>query len=121
MPPDLTISLINHSNPEMLRDCMHSIYATTRDCTLDIWVVDNATNGRLVPEIQAEFPQVNWLFNSERLGFSANHNQVLRQASGRCVCILNDDTIMHEGALDTLVHYIDAHPRVGMAGAKLLN
>ncbi len=121
MPPDVTISIINHSNPRMLRDCLRSLFAATHQATLDVWVVDNATHGELVPEIQAEFPGVRWLFNAERLGFSANHNQVLQQASGRYACILNDDIIVHDGAFDTLVAYMDANPKVGMAGAKLLN
>src|SRR5688572_27522880 len=73
--PDLVISLINHSNPDLLRDCLRSLYAgTSRDVRLEVWVVDNATDGRLVPEIRAEFPETRWLFNRERLGFSANHN-----------------------------------------------
>ena len=121
MQTDLTISLINHSNPELLRDCLHSLYAATSAIVFDVWVVDNATDRRLVPEIQAEFPQVKWLFNARREGFSKNHNQVLQQAEGRYVCILNDDTIVHTGAFDTLVGYMDANPEAGMAGARLLN
>ena len=118
---DLSISLINHSNPDLLRDCLRSLYASTHTLRLDIWIVDNATDKRLVAEMQAEFPHVRWLFNAERLGFSANHNQVLKQASGRYLCILNDDTLIHDETFDTLVAYMDAHPPVGMAGAKLLN
>lgn len=121
MQPDLTISIINHSNPALLRDCLRSLFAATHHITLDVWVVDNATDRAGVPEMQAEFPQVRWLFNTERLGFSANNNQVLARAEGRYACILNDDTLIHDGAFDTLVAYLDAHPQVGMAGARLLN
>jgi N-acetylglucosaminyl-diphospho-decaprenol L-rhamnosyltransferase len=64
---------------------------------------------------------VRWLFNTQRKGFSANHNQVLSQARGRYLCIFNDDTIVHEGAFDSLVRFMDENPRVGMAGARLLN
>ena len=121
MRPDLTISLINHSNPALMRECLRSLFAATHDTRLDVWVVDNATGGAGVPEMQAEFPQVRWLFNAARQGFSANHNQVLCRAEGRYACILNDDTIIHNGAFDTLVRYMDENPQVGMAGARLLN
>ena len=121
MPPDLTISIINHSNPQMLHECLRSLFAATHTVSLDVWVVDNATGGAGVPEMQAAFPQVRWLFNEQRLGFSANHNQVLRQATGRYACILNDDMVVHDGAFDTLVAYMDQNPKVGMAGARLLN
>lgn len=121
MSIDLTVSLINHSNPELLRECLRSIYAGTHDIAFDVWVVDNATDGRLVPEMRAEFPVVRWLLNERRLGFSANHNQVLARAAGRYVCVLNDDTIVHDGALATLVAYMDANPDVGLVGPRLLN
>lgn len=121
MTPDLTISIINHSNPQMLHECLRSLFAATHTVSLDVWVVDNATGSVGVPEMQAAFPQVRWLFNERRQGFSANHNQVLRRATGRYACILNDDMIVHDGAFDTLVAYMDENPKVGMAGARLLN
>jgi GT2 family glycosyltransferase len=121
MIPDLAISIINHSNPGMLRDCLRSIYSATRKIRFEIWVIDNATDQKLVPEIRAEFASVKWLFNSSRLGFSANHNQALAAAQGRYLCILNDDTILHDGALDELVAYMDANPATGMTGPRLLN
>jgi N-acetylglucosaminyl-diphospho-decaprenol L-rhamnosyltransferase len=121
MRPDLTLSIINHANPHLLQACLRSLFAATHTLRLDVWVVDNATDRAGVREIQAEFPQVHWLFNTERLGFSANHNQVLKQAAGRYACILNDDTIVHDGALDTLIAYLDTHPQIGLAGAKLLH
>ncbi|WP_163869396.1 glycosyltransferase family 2 protein [Myxococcus eversor] len=119
--PDLVISIVNHSNPELLHDCLRTLYATTRECTFEVWVVDNATDGRGVEAMRRDFPQVRWLFNSARKGFSANHNQVLRQARGRHFCIFNDDTLVHEDAFDSLVRFMDENPRVGMAGARLLN
>ena len=121
MPPDLTISIINHSNPQMLHECLRSLFAGTHRVRLEVWVVDNATGGAGVAEMRAAFPQMRWLFNPERRGFSANHNQVLRQATGRYACILNDDTVVHDGAFDRLVAYMDENPQVGMAGARLLN
>jgi GT2 family glycosyltransferase len=121
MIPDLAISIINHSNPDMLRDCVRSIYATTKGIAFEIHVVDNATDGRFIDEIKTEFPAVKWLMNSRRLGFSANHNQVLSTAAGRYVCILNDDTLIHDGAMESLVRYLDANPKIGLAGPRLLN
>jgi GT2 family glycosyltransferase len=120
MPVDLRISIVNHSNPEMLRDCIESIYRTTLR-SLEIWVIDNATGGRMVDEIQTEFPKVRWKANHVPRGFSANHNQVLREAAAGYSIILNDDVLVHDGAFDTLADYLDKHPKCGMAGPRLLN
>ena len=118
---DVVVSVVNHSNPDLLADCLRSLHAATRAVSFEVWVVDNATGGRGVDEMRAEFPQVRWLFNAQRLGFSANHNQVLSQAHGRYYCVLNDDTVIYDRALDELVEYMDAHPRIGVAGPRLLN
>jgi N-acetylglucosaminyl-diphospho-decaprenol L-rhamnosyltransferase len=119
--PDLSITVINHSNPEFLRDCLRSIFQESKEISLEVIAIDNATNQRLVPEIQAEFPQVRWLFNSRSQGYSANHNQGLRIATGRYLCTLNDDTVIHDKALAKIVAYLDKHPEVGMLGPRLLN
>lgn len=119
--PDLSITVINHSNPDYLQECLRSVFREADGLTLEVIVIDNATNQRLVPELRAEFPQVQWLFNARSLGYSANHNQGLKLATGRYLCTLNDDTVVHEQALGKMVAYLDAHPEVGMLGPRLLN
>ncbi|MBK8836581.1 MAG: glycosyltransferase [Anaerolineae bacterium] len=54
-------------------------------------------------------------------GFSANQNQMLRRATGRYLMPLNSDIVIHPGALQDLVAFMDAHPRCGLAGPKLLH
>jgi GT2 family glycosyltransferase len=119
--PDVVISIVNHSNPEMLAECLRSIHINTRCVSFEVWVVDNATDGRGVADIRSEFPDTRWILNDRRQGFAANHNQVLIRACGRHFCILNDDTVVLPGGLDELVDFLDAHPDVGMAGPRTLN
>jgi N-acetylglucosaminyl-diphospho-decaprenol L-rhamnosyltransferase len=119
--PDVVVSVVYTSNPDLVADCLRSLYAATRAVSFEVWVVDNATDGCAVDQMRTEFPQVRWLVNAKRLGFSANHNQVLSQARGRYYCVLNDDTVIHERALDELVAYMDAHPQAGVTGPRLLN
>ncbi len=121
MPADLVISIINHSNPHLLRECLRSIVDGTHGITYEVWVVDNATGEKDLGPIYTEFPEVRWLYNDSRKGFSANHNQVLTRAIGRHLCILNDDTIIHEGAFARMVSYLDENSAVGMAGPRTLN
>lgn len=37
------------------------------------------------------------------------------------ILLLNSDTVVHSGAIEALVDFLDAHPRVGMVGPRLLN
>jgi len=55
------------------------------------------------------------------VGFARANNQALAQCQGRYVLLLNSDTKVLPGTLDTLVQFMERHPRVGLAGARLLN
>jgi len=37
------------------------------------------------------------------------------------VLLLNPDTVVHAGAIEALAAFLDAHPRVGAVGPRLLN
>jgi GT2 family glycosyltransferase len=118
---DLTISIISADNLGLLLPCLRSVYAATHAVALEVFVVDNASADGTAGTVQAEFPAVQLLRNTARLGFSTNNNQVLRQGNGRYLMLLNDDTIILDGALDALVAFMDAHPDAGAVGSYLLN
>jgi N-acetylglucosaminyl-diphospho-decaprenol L-rhamnosyltransferase len=119
--PDVTVSIINTNNRQMTLDCLRSVFANTHRVRLEVFVVDNACTDGSAEAIQAEFPQVRLIRNEHRLGFSTNNNMVFRQAQGRYLLMLNDDTLVQPGALDGMVEFMDAHPRAGVVGARLLN
>jgi GT2 family glycosyltransferase len=59
--------------------------------------------------------------NSKNVGFAQANNQAIQQSAGCYVLLLNPDTEVQPGALETLVRFMDAHPQAGAAGARLLN
>lgn len=119
--PDLTISIISADNLDLLLPCLRSVFASTHRITLEVFLVDNASTDGTAEAVQAEFPQVKVIRNAQRLGFSTNNNLVLRQGQGRYLMLLNDDTLVLDGALDTLVGFADLHLDVAAFGAWLLN
>lgn len=119
--PDLTISIISADNLDLLLPCLRSVFTATHQTTLEVFVVDNASGDHTAAAVEAEFPQVKVIRNTTRLGFSTNNNLVLSQGQGRYLMLLNDDTLVLEGALDRLVAFMDAHPEAGAVGSYLLN
>ena len=55
------------------------------------------------------------------MGFAAANNQGMVIGKGRYFMLLNSDTIVCPGALDSLIELADRHPAVGVLGPKLLN
>ncbi len=119
--PDLTVSLISADNLSLLLPCLESLFASTHEISLEVYLVDNASKDNTSEVVSQQFPQVTILRNERRLGFSTNNNMVLTRGKGRHLIILNDDTKLLEGALDKLVQFADAHPRAGAVGSALLN
>jgi len=130
---DLSIIIVSWNVRDLLRKCLLSVNseqstvnsqqsASTVHCSLftEILVVDNASRDGTVEMLRSEFPNVRVIANSENVGFTRGNNQALAVAQGRYLFLLNPDTELRPGALQALMEYMDAHPRVGIAGPQLL-
>lgn len=118
---DLTISIVNTNNRDMLDACLASIYENTQRITFEIIVVDNASADGSADMAAQKYPDVQLIKNTERKGFSANHNQALARMRGRFCAILNEDTLVKPGCFDMLVAYLSDHPDAGALGPRILN
>lgn len=118
---DLSIIIVSWNTRELLDQCLASVFAEPFDGTLEVWVVDNASTDGSPEMVQARYPQVRLIRNDSNPGFSGANNQAIRQAGGKYVLLLNPDTKVIPGALNTLVRFMQASPSTGAAGARLLN
>jgi hypothetical protein len=123
MTPDLSICIINHRTPELTRECLRSIADTASGLTLEVFVVNNTGDPLTLEPLRFGRTQVGIVLiqNEQPLGFAANQNQMLARAQGRYWLPLNSDTIVQPGALQELVRFMDANPRCGIAGPKLVH
>lgn len=131
MSLDLTVSIVTAGNLELLLPCLRSVFQATRWVTLEVVVVDDASAGDVpdgdVPDgdtaaaVGAQFPEVRVLRSEAGRGFATNNNVALRRGRGRYLMLLNDDTVVLDGALDRLVAFMNSHPLAGACGAVLLN
>jgi GT2 family glycosyltransferase len=118
---DWSILIVNWNTSGSLYDCLLSISRWPPDSAYEVIVVDNASSDDSPQIVREQFPSVRLIENQENVGFAAASNQAIRRAQGRYLVLLNSDTEVRPGALDTLVQFMDAHPRAGAAGARLLN
>lgn len=121
MQTDLTVSIISADNQDLLLPCLRSVFENTQRITLEVYVVDNASTDDSAAAVRATLPQVQLIRNDVRQGFSTNNNMVLRRGQGRYLMLLNDDTLVLDGALDYMVKFMDGHPQVGAVGSFQLN
>jgi len=118
---DLSIIIVNINNRKILEECLDSIYKNTQQITFEIIVSDNASTDGSQEMVQSKFPKVKLIANQENLGFIKASNLGLKQSQARYTMLLNDDTIVKDGALDKLIEFMDKTPKAGACGPKLLN
>jgi GT2 family glycosyltransferase len=105
----------------MLAGCLGSVYAMAGDLEFEVFVVDNASTDGSPGLVREQFPHVRLVENSENVGFAQANNQAICQSRGRYVLLLNSDTEMYPGALETMVQFMEVHPQAGGCGPLLLN
>lgn len=120
--PDVSVVIVNWNTKNLLRQCLASVSAGLGgEHQAEVWVVDNASEDGSAQMVQAEFPQVHLIANTDNVGFARANNQALAQAAGRHLLLLNSDCKVLSGAISALVGFLNAHPQAGVAGCRLLN
>lgn len=118
---ELSVIIVNWNTRELLAGCLESVLATTHGLNYEMLVVDNASSDGSAEMVRQRFPQVRLIENDRNVGFAKANNQAIQVSSGRYVLLLNSDTRVHPGALQTLVTFMDRQAGCGAAGAALLN
>src|SRR5574340_283104 len=106
---------------ELLKACLTSIFSAPPQEELEVIVVDNASTDGSADMVREQFPSCRIITNQQRLGFAPNNNIGIKQTSGRYLFLINSDAWVTEGAIDKLVAFLDANPRVGICGPRVLN
>jgi len=118
---DLSIVIVNWNTKDLLPQCLKSFDQASDRLKMEVFVVDNGSVDRSVELVREKFPEVIVIQNPMNLGFAKANNQAMKRSKGKYILLLNPDTQVKEGAVENLTHFMDAHPEVGIAGAKLLN
>jgi N-acetylglucosaminyl-diphospho-decaprenol L-rhamnosyltransferase len=116
----LDISIVVGKNEKVLFPCLRSVIKE-KIYPLSIYLTFNWEMPFIIRNIQNEFPGVHILSNFPPQGFAHNHNNIIKQSCNKYILILNDDTLILGKCIETLVEFMENHPRVAVVGPKLLN
>lgn len=119
----VSIVVVNWNVRELLQGCLASVYAHSGlpPEAMRVIVVDNDSADGSAEMVRALFPQVVLVANKDNVGFGRANNQALPLCVGRCILLLNPDTLVEPGAIAGLVQAMDAQPDVSVIGCRLLN
>lgn len=135
--PTIGVVIVSYNTKNVLVDCLQTLQTCT--LPLHIVVVDNASTDDSVAVVNAHFPHVHVHVLAHNRGFAAGTNVGLHllgfhQNSSQqqqpkpivptkppFILLLNPDTHVHPGAVESLVAFMSDHPRIGLVAPRLLN
>lgn len=117
--PDLSIIIVNYNTREPLRRCLDSIRAHRGALAVETIVVDNGSRDGSPELVRSRAPDVKLIEPGYNSWFTGGNNIGLRAAAAPYVFILNPDTVLLEGTLQTLLAYLRANPRAGALTCRM--
>lgn len=117
----LTVIIVNWNTRNLLERCLSSIFEADSKVDFEVVVVDNGSSDGSVEMVKAKFPQVRLVENEANLGYCRASNQAMRGSRAKYLLLLNSDTEIFPGTLDSLVDFAEAHSEVGAVGPRLVN
>jgi len=112
--------IVTYHSAGVIRACLAALAPDVQSGLLEVIVVDNASADGTPDLVRAEFPWATLFATGENLGYSKGVNVGIREARARYLFILNPDTVVKRGTVSKLVDFMDANPRAGIAGPKLV-
>jgi hypothetical protein len=105
----------------MLGDCLESLNRTIQKIKFEIILIDNSSKDDGLAPILKRYPNTQLIDNSKNVGFARANNQGAKTANGDFLLFINPDTIMTEGAIESMLDYIRSDSSIGIIGPKVLN
>ncbi len=113
----LTVVIVTWNSSADIDACIDSLNYGDE---FEVIVVDNASGDETREKLERHH-HLRIVTNSSNRGYAAANNQGIKLATGEYVLLLNPDTRIELGALDTLSRYLDEHPEVGAVAPRLVS
>lgn len=117
----LSVIIVNYNVKHFLEQCLCSVQKAIAGIPAEIIVVDNGSADNSVDYLQPKFPSVQFIVNTENLGFAKGCNRGLKNAKGDFILFLNPDTIVPEDCFQKCISFLAAHKDAGALGIKMLD
>ena len=121
---DVSVIIVNYNTKDLLKNCLDSVFAQTKELAFEVIVSDNGSVDGSVEMVRRLFPQVILIENNANLGFGAANNRGLERATGKYIFYLNSDTVLLNNAIKFFFDYWENSPdkdAIGALGANLLD
>ena len=112
----LSIITINYNG---LKDTCELIETIPFNEEMEVIVVDNASKRDEASIISERYPQVKVIRSPKNLGFAGGNNLGIKEANGKYILLINNDTYFKEFNIVTLIKRLESTGNIGIVCPKL--
>ncbi|MGD8744499.1 MAG: glycosyltransferase family 2 protein, partial [Candidatus Woesebacteria bacterium] len=124
MKVDLSIIIVSFNTKKLTLACIDSIVKNTKGVGYEIIAVDNASTDESVASLKnlnLKKGVLKVIENDENRGFASANNQGIKKSGGEYVLLLNSDTQVKKGSIESLLSFAEKKEDAGAVVPKLLN
>jgi len=116
---DVSVGLLCYRDRDLIDDLLASI--ENAGCTFRMeWLLsDNGSSDGTREMVREKYPYVTILENGDNLGVAGGRNRLFWNSRAKYTFILDSDTLVHPGCIDTLVETAEAKPRAALVHPRL--
>jgi GT2 family glycosyltransferase len=101
--PSISIILLNYNTLSYTEQCVKSIINSVGDSDFEIIIVENNSNDKVkIKYLEKKFKFVKVIVSLKNLGFAAGNNIGVKNAVGKYIVILNNDTIVFSNFIEKI-------------------
>ncbi len=119
--PLVSVVIVNYNGKIYLKECLESLY-TTKYTNFEVIVIDNGSTDGSVEYIKKSIKKLKLkiIQNDKNIGPSSARNEGIKEAKGKYVVFLDNDTTVTSMWLKNAVKFLENNPNVGAGQLKLI-
>lgn len=116
--PLVSIVSINYDHPEVTCAMLESMRKVTYP-NIELIIVDNASPNDDPAILKINYPEIIFIQSEKNLGFPGGNDLGIRQAKGKYILLLNNDTEVTPDFLEPLVKKMESDSKIGIVSPKI--
>lgn len=113
-----SVIIPNYNGGQFFKKCLESL--KTQNCSFEVIIVDNASQDGSAEYVKERYPEFTLIQNKTNLGFAAAVNQGISAAKTEYVFLINNDVVLGENCVPTMVKCIEKGDNIFAVSSKIV-